>query len=226
MVMIRIFSLFFVCGLLLFHTSINAQQKETFVDDINIDVYTYQDSLCLTIITKEPQKQMSFLMQGLCILIRNCKTSCDSIKIICPNAKDVRDKIKHHPNEVKATLLGNKQEIRPDLTPLVSALNNVQSKMYLNEDSIISCYQKIIIDKEEGLLSYILKFQNDMQLTSNDTLMISLTSTPNVAHQISEYNGKRLSKESKLPPSGLGSEPTIIEARNRCVKTIKKIVIH
>lgn len=192
-------------------------------DNITIQVASRQDSLTIRLITDVPTYQLSFLMQGLHINLLDSASNF-SAKIVFPNAMMVRDKIKHHPNEVKAMHYKNKdEEIRPDLQPLISALNGIPPKV-LTEDGIIEVsFHKIEIEKENGILNFTTIFKIDTTSFSKDSIVVELTSFP-IGHT-SEYNGRRLSQENRMPLHGLGNVPSVRNMEEREVRIRKKLKV-
>lgn len=187
------------------------------VDSICIDVVKHTDSLTINIITKDPKMQLSFLMQGMTI------TLCDTlllpiIYIHIPDASVVKDKIKRHPNEVKAMLTSEEHEIRPDLSPLIAELNTVECKASDSMDHFIECKNNISLDKENGILFYNITVKSEFYL---DTLYLDLQSEP--IHHDNEFTGTRISRENMMPSNGMGQVPQNNEIPKRMVHISKFI---
>lgn len=194
--------------------------EESFI----IDAVCSQDTLRISLETDNPKAQMSFLMQGLRIEMLNPYSEVTAILIV-PNASDVRSKIQHHPNEVKAMHRGGKDEVRPDLLPLVSALNTELADIYIGDTIKERCKHHIKIDKEHGNLSFsIIVSALHLQLPK-DSLRLYIISCPNNSNKRPEFSGNRLSKEDRLPPGGLGNAPTIANMREREIRVYKSIPI-
>lgn len=200
------------------------QHANSIADSINASANINKDTLQISLNTSNPKVQMSFLMQGLRIEMLN---SCSEVTatLIVPNASDVRNKILHHPNEVKAMHKGGKDEVRPDLLPLVSALNTELADIYIGDTIKERCKHHIKIDKEHGNLSFsIIVSALHLQLPK-DSLRLCIISRPNGPNQRPEFSGNRLSKENRLPPGGLGNAPTIANMREREIRVYKSIPI-
>lgn len=107
-----------------------------------------------TLETSDPVALRTLLMQGFKLNFYGKDKESDTITIEFPSANDVSDKIDHHPGEVKATLL-NEKEKRPDLRPLVSALNeaNVTISKRKKISNLHNAHQ-VSVDPSTGILSY------------------------------------------------------------------------
>ena len=185
------------------------------VDSICIDVAKHTDSLTINIITKDPKAQLSFLMQGMTITL--CDTSLlPMINIHFPDASIVKDKIRHHPNEVKAMLKSKEQEVRPDLSPVIAALNNVECTATDTIGRTFDCTHIISLDKELGVLSYNINVKLDIEL---DYLFIDIKSEP-ITHE-SEFMGTRISQENMMPANGMGQVPQDNEIHRRKIHITK-----
>lgn len=214
--------LFLLCVLL----SVDSwgQHANSIADSINATTNIYKDTLQISLNTSNPKAQMSFLMQGLRIEMLN---SCSEVMatLVVPDASDVRSKIQHHPNEVKAMHRGGKDEVRPDLLPLVSALNAELADIYIGDTIKERCKHHIEIDKDHGNLSFSVIIPTIHLPFPKDSLRLCIISRPNSSNQRSEFSGKHLSKENRLPPGGLGNAPTVANMREREIRIYKNIPI-
>ena len=100
-------------------------------DSIDVKATEQHDSVEIQVTAYKIETQLTFLMQGLNIRIEQP----DTVTLSFPSAPMVKNKVKRHPNEVKAVLeSGRKQQatghdsinhvVRPDVLPLVAALND------------------------------------------------------------------------------------------------------
>lgn len=199
----------------------NKEQK----DSITIKTFLTKDSLHLSISTSYPRYQLSFLMQGLYVHVKKL-TGDTLVYLSFPNASEVRGMIRHHPNEIKAMHHGDGEiEIRPDLQPLVFALNTIPAKVMMRDSVIRLCTHNIKIEKENGGLSFSVTIPTDTLLHPGDSVIVGLTSTSKQLKLVSEYDGRRLSRENRMPPHGLGSAPSIMNAIERDVRIQRRIKI-
>ena len=137
----------------------------------------------------------------------------------------VRDKIKRHPNEVKATIRRDGSERRPDLQPLISALNDTVSTVQYNNDSIIGSRHKILLNRESETLEFSINIPRRSILCNQKTITLIVESTQSSMFDSPEFIGKRLSKENKMPPGGLGQTSNTQNDSNRNFKITKTIKI-
>ena len=193
-------------------------------DSVIVCAKEISDSLQISIMTDSPRVQMSFLMQGVIINIVDT-TNSNILSFHLPCAKDVRDKIHHHPNEVKAMHKNDQIEIRPDLQPLISALNGLPAQIG-NKDSIIdNCKHYIYLDKETGNTLFTLYIPIETISLDKDSLVLLIESYPQFTNGGEEYVGKRLSMENRMPPRGLGNTPDESNAEERKVEIRRTIIV-
>lgn len=115
---------------------------------------TYADhGIHLTLETSDPIALRTLLMQGFQMQLYGTQT--DTVVVAFLSAKDVNDKISHHPGEVKATVQGEKEK-RPDMRPLVAAIN--AADVYVSKKGIspapLKSNHKVMINPANGTLSY------------------------------------------------------------------------
>ena len=75
-------------------------------DSVLIEVLELDDSLEFKLTSSQVETQLTFLMQGLDI----CVIQPDTITLSFPSAAMVRNKVKRHPNEVKAVLASRQRQ--------------------------------------------------------------------------------------------------------------------
>ena len=103
-----------------------------------------------TISTVDPVVLRTFIMQGFSLDIKGKYRY--SVKIPC--AKDVEKSISHHPGEVKATLQGENEK-RPDIRPVLEALNKLDVFIYADGKKEGKARKfNVSIDRSTGRLSY------------------------------------------------------------------------
>ncbi len=114
----------------------------------------YTDADCrLAMETSDPVALRTLIMQGLTLYIHY--TNADSATISFPSAKDVNDKVSHHPGEVKATIQGG-QEKRPDMRPLIAALNDTVLSILIRGETCTIPEYEVSIEPSSGTLTYML----------------------------------------------------------------------
>lgn len=192
------------------------------IEDVAIDASCSKDSLHVNITTSVPKIQLSFLMQGLRITILD-SLKHPAITIELPNAKMVRDKIKHHPNEVKAMHRTAGEEVRPDLLPLISALNDTCSKATSFDYQTISCSHTIVLDKTNGEMTFAVCILSSSSILLKDSFWVEIFSFP--IETKSEFDGRRLSQENRMPPGGMGQPKKGNNNHNRNIRFLKMVSI-
>lgn len=121
-----------------------------------------------TVSTVDPVVLRTFIMQGFSIDFRG--QYAYSVKMPC--AKDVEKAISHHPGEVKATIQGANEK-RPDIRPVLEALNKVDVFIYAKGKKMGKVKKfSISIDPATGQLLYFVTLPNtySMNLPVNVTL--------------------------------------------------------
>ena len=198
------------------------QHTNKLSDSLSVKGHSNKDTLSICVVASGAKYQMSFLMQGMEVSIKDT-SNITIASIQLPNAREARGRLNHHPNEVKAMHGSNGHEIRPDLGPLISVLNQIES---ISSDStggqIEGCHH-ITIDKEEGLMTFLIRFAKLECIQPNDTVIIDITSKPIEAQR--EFSGRLLSRENRRPPGGLGQAPEMLNDINRNIHIQKRIII-
>lgn len=191
-------------------------------EDAQIRVVAHHDSLNIRLITSDPSFQLSALMQGLHFNLHD-SALCQVVEIVLPNAKMVRNKIKHHPNEVKAMHKQAGEEVRPDLLPLISALNDTCCIATSCEGHPISCSHIISLNKTNGEMTFSLCILPPNNISLQDSVMVEVQSSP--IEMRPEFEGRRLSQENRMPPGGMGQPPIGNNDQNRIAHFTKMVQI-
>lgn len=178
-------------------------------DDVDVIVLEKEDSISIKLTASKIETQLTFLMQGLNISV----LQEDTLTLSFPSALVVRDRVKRHPNEVKAELSSTKgrrigndsinQVVRPDVQPLVAALNDTTAILKHKGTNIYIRSFKIEVDVEKELMTFTIHFPKKYILDNGEELCLSLSSIPNYNNR-KEFSGRRLSLEKQKNPNGLG----------------------
>lgn len=132
------------------------------------------DGLQLALETADPVALRTLLMQGFQLHIDS--DSGEPIIITFPSARDVSKLVKHHPGEVKATLQEQKEK-RPDLRPIVAALNKAEVKIQKGGRSqVLNDPHEVAVNPQNGTLTYSLTLTKDVQ--PNVPFKVKLLSKP------------------------------------------------
>lgn len=123
--------------------------------------------------TSDPVVLRTFIMQGFSLTISGQYAYI--VKI--PSAKDVESNISHHPGEVKATMQGNAEK-RPDIRPVLEALNKVDALIYSKKGEKIGKAKNfsVGINPQTGLLTYNISLSSTYSM--NMPVNVILASTP------------------------------------------------
>ena len=149
------------------------------------------EGIVLSVETADPVALRAFLMQGLSLTIPNLDM-LDSTRITFPSARDVSPKITRHPGEVKATLKDNKEK-RPDIRPLLVALNDTTTCIEVrNQRNYVHDYQ-IEVEPNTGTIRYSVTLPAKKFHTIDEVL---LTSKPD--NQLVNQ-GEMFSREIRRP---------------------------
>lgn len=109
-----------------------------------------------SISTSDPIILRTFVMQGFDLSF----SGEYAYMVRVPSAKDVEKFISHHPGEVKATMQGN-QEKRPDIRPVLEALNKTDVFIYLKGKKAGKVKKfNVNIDPSTGTLLYSITLPN------------------------------------------------------------------
>lgn len=180
-------------------------------DSIDVCVEELADSLNFRVTTYDIETQLTFLMQGLTIRV----DQPDTLTFSFPSAPMVRDKVKRHPNEVKAVLSSSKLHqsgidsinhiVRPDVQPLVTALNDTTAVVSYNNMFFTTHDFKIVVDREKAIVSFNFLIHKRNLLKTDGVLNLFLSSSPLYSNGQIEFTGRQLSEEKHQSPNGLGS---------------------
>lgn len=172
--------------------------------NINVTFECKANTNVITVSTSDPVALRTLIMQGYTLELRG--NYAYQIKI--PSAKDVEDKLKHHPGEVKATMQpGSADEKRPDIRPVLLALN--QTKAYIHygdgQTNAVKSFKTSLI-QESGTLVYEITLPKTFSM--QPPVEITLISEPGT--NVDEFQNGNFShrNESERPqPFGVGQRP-------------------
>lgn len=181
------------------------------------------DSLDLCVSLLEPRMQLTALMQGLALEMEG-----GGCRVVFPAAPMVRHRMKRHPNEVKASFRDKerKEEIRPDLAPLISALNDTVARVTMGEDSArMRAYRhfRIALDREAAVVTFAVRLPCPRVGALPDTLAVVLSSSPAELYDQREFRGTSRSVEKGPDDRGLGHAPMVKDDRNRTFR-LRRVV--
>lgn len=174
-----------------------------------------EDSIVCELITREPNLQLSFLMQGTAIQL---VSGGDTVGVVFPEAGMVRNKVKRHPNEVKPTFRQDSvgEEIRPDLQPLITALCDTTALLIIGNKTKQQVRNfSIHLNRAEQVL--LLRTTLPWKHSLLDSVTVSVSSRTKQRGLGREFLGTRLSPENRPNPNGLGEAPVAGEEQKRNV---------
>ena len=203
-------------------------------DSIDVKAWEQQDSVEIQITVYKIETQLTFLMQGLNIIVEQP----DTVTLSFPSAPMVRNKVKRHPNEVKAVLAPGtlpasgrdsiNHVVRPDVLPLVAALNDTTATiLYMVEGSrleVQSSRFNIDVDRENAVMVFSIKVPACYIDTKVTKLDLCIYSVP-VGENMQEFTGRRLSGENSPRPNGLGEGLRNGEAASRTFRKSLAVAI-
>lgn len=179
-------------------------------DSVKAEVESVSDSLYFKVTAFQIETQLSFLMQGVTISI----IQPDTLTMSFPSAMMVRNKVKRHPNEVKAVLTSRQRQeigrdsmnhvVRPDVQPLVAALNDTTAMVYYQGKNITTRDFNIDVDREKAIMCFAFRLNKKYFLDNNEILNLFISSKPSNNGERTEFRGKKLSGENAPRPNGLG----------------------
>jgi len=152
----------------------------------------------ITVSTSDPVVLRTFIMQGFSLDLSG--QYAYTIKV--PSAKDVESKISHHPGEVKATMQGDSEK-RPDIRPLLTALNQVDAPIYAKSGKVGKAKRfQVYLDTETGRMTYKITLSNtySMDLPVN----VTLKSTPIEGEQEFGNQFPNRNEAGRQQPFGVG----------------------
>lgn len=183
------------------------------------------DSLTIKLVAKDTKQQLAVLMQGLHVALPSAHLS-----VVFPSAPMVRNKMKHHPNEVKAMMRKDSAnvEVKPDLFPLIEALSDttatvcdsIQGKKELTHNFTIE------LDKENAILYFTVVVPFDLSILQDTvSIRVDVSSAPGGLSSRKEFTGSRLSKEEGPVKNGLGHASMGKDDKNRTVQFQRSVNI-
>lgn len=146
--------------------------------EITLNRAFVDDGTQLILETSDPVALRTLLMQGFLLQLYGINTDTTIVKF--PSAKDVGDKIAHHPGEVKATLQGEKEK-RPDMRPLVAALNKANVLVSRKGAKTVALQEgyEVSINPSNGMLTYSITLPDNWGIEGNCS--IALLSQPDIS---------------------------------------------
>lgn len=177
--------------------------------EISLSYNEIKDGLDFNLETSDPVALRALLMQGFRLCITKSGID-DTVSLSFPSAKDVSRNIEHHPGEVKATLDKNNEK-RPDLRPLVAALNDAEVVITDNKDNHVPlpCHS-MEVNASTGTLAYKFIVPYDIFNPNNLGFKVTLLSQPNLSmSQKDEFKSQNFvshSKDNRPQPFGVGQE--------------------
>lgn len=136
--------------------------------------YTVGKSMShIEVSTSDPVVLRTFIMQGFSLSISGQYLYTVQI----PSAKEVESNISHHPGEVKATMQGDVEK-RPDIRPILEALNKVDALIYSKTGEKVGKAKNfsVSINPQTGLLTY--KISLSTTYSMNMPVNVTLSSVP------------------------------------------------
>lgn len=199
-------------------------------DSIDVKATEQHDSVEIRITAYKIETQLTFLMQGLNILIEQP----DTITLSFPSAPMVKNRVKRHPNEVKAVLASQRKQreghdsinhvVRPDVLPLVAALNDTTATLTYHGTTSAHNGFGIDVDRENTLMVFSIKIPTSYVDTKGVSLDLCISSIP-VDENRQEFTGKRLSDEKSPRPNGLGEGFRKGDAASRTFRKMLSVII-
>ena len=201
-------------------------------DSIDVKVTECHDSVEISVTAYRIETQLTFLMQGLNIIIERP----DTLTLSFPSAPMVRSKVKRHPNEVKAVLESQRKRqgaghdsinhvVRPDVLPLVAALNDTTATISHHGTTETTHGFKIDVDRENAIMVFSIKVPVCYFDTKEAKLFLCIYSIP-VGENRQEFTGKRLSDENSPRPNGLGEGFRKGDSASRTFRKTLSVIIY
>ena len=197
-------------------------------DSIGVKAFQKGDSITLQMTAYQIETQLAFLMQGVNVTI----VQPDTLMMSFPSAAMVRKKVKRHPNEVKAVLEKQRKQqsgqdsinhvVRPDVQPLVAALNDTTATIYYQNGRFPTREFMINVDRENAIMDFLLKLNGSLISSTGGLIELYVFSAPFGNSDKTEFVGKKLSNENSPHPNGLGEG---IRKEDVSKRTFKKHVI-
>lgn len=152
-----------------------------------------------TVSTANPVVLRTFIMQGFSLDFRGQYAYL--VKVPC--AKDVEKAISHHPGEVKATMQGANEK-RPDIRPVLEALNKVDVFIYAKGKKVGKVKKfNVSIEPATGQLLYSITLPNIYGM--NLPVTITLTSKREIeGDEIMPGQFQNRNESDRPQPFGVG----------------------
>ena len=200
-------------------------------NSIDVKVTECHDSVEISVTAYRIETQLTFLMQGLNIIIERP----DTLTLSFPSAPMVRSKVKRHPNEVKAVLESQRKRqgaghdsinhvVRPDVLPLVAALNDTTATISHHGTTEAAHGFKINVNRENAVMVFSIKVPTFYIDTKETKLDLCLYSTPEDENRL-EFTGRRLSDENSPRPNGMGEGFRKGDAASRTFYKVLTVII-
>ena len=131
----------------------NAVSLNVIYGGTRLNLSADDDYLLVNLSVAHPALQMRFLMQNVSLYIDPSGKRKKKYEVILPSAIDVKDEIGA---AVPRPETGIEQDARPDIRPLISALNKKGATLHFDRISSALGYQSfhLEIDQEHDLLNY------------------------------------------------------------------------
>jgi len=189
----------------------NLENQLFVTEPVAVDAVEQNDCLEFRVTVYQIETQLTFLMQGLSIKV----IQPDTLLMSFPSAAMVRNKMRRHPNEVKAVLesgqkgqmgqYGVNHVVRPDVQPLVAALNDTIATIVWQNETVATRDFRIDVDREKAVMTFTIMADKRLVLDLNGKISVLIVSTPLSRNgDRPEFDGKRLSGENAPHPNGLG----------------------
>lgn len=179
-------------------------------DSVKAEVESVGDNLYFKVTAYQIETQLTFLMQGVTVSV----IQPDTLIMSFPSAMMVRNKVKRHPNEVKAVLTSRKRQeigrdsmnhvVRPDVQPLVAALNDTTAIVVYQGKNKTTRNFNIDVDRDKAIMSFSFGLNKKYFSNNNETINLLISSLPLSKGERTEFLGKKLSGENAPRPNGLG----------------------
>ena len=179
-------------------------------ESVRVKAVLNGDSVLFQLTAFQIETQLTFLMQGLDI----CVIQYDTLTMSFPSAVMVKNKVKRHPNEVKAMLESQRKQrtgqdsinhvVRPDVQPLVAALNDTLATIAWQGNKYPIHDYRIGVDRQRALMTFSFKVHKDLISSTSSTVQLSISSVPLGRTGRTEFAGRRLSEGNSPHPNGLG----------------------
>lgn len=179
-------------------------------DSVKAEVESVDDSLLFKVTAYQIETQLTFLMQGVTVSV----IQPDTLVMSFPSAMMVRNKVKRHPNEVKAVLASSQRQevgrdsmnrvVRPDVQPLVAALNDTTAIVAYQGKNKTTRNFNIDVDRDKAIMSFSFRLNKKYFSNNNELISLLISSIPFSKGEKAEFLGEKLSGENAPRPNGLG----------------------